>query len=336
MELLIHQKTLHLKEVFATSHGAVDTRSSIILEIQCQGTSGFGELVEIKYYGKSIPQFLDTIQLLKSDYQNKGLEDIPELLEEIHLGDLDPFIICALDCALLDLWTKKKGESIRTYLSIPFGSAICSTLTIGINSPEASAQFVQNNPWPIYKVKLGTEHDQSVIESIRKVTLAPLVVDANSGWDLYKSIEMAQWLKSQGVLFIEQPLPADHKEDIQLLHSKSVLPIIADESCHTERDLDFCLQYYDGINIKLMKCGGISPAIKMIHRARQANKVIMVGCMTESSIGISAAAQIAPLVDFCDLDGSILIDNDPAYGVKLYQGIINYPDRMGHGGILIQ
>lgn len=334
MKLRLHPRTLHLKQVFTTSHGSVLKRESLIIELIQNGISGFGEAVAISYYDKNISAFIELLNEVRTIIESLELNPPEMMFEQISSIVGDPFIVAALDNALYDLYSKIHCKNVRQYLKIPEDSSILSTLTIGIDTPENSAQFVKDNPWPIYKIKLGTQFDKQVIEHINKVTENPLVVDANSGWDIEKAVAMSHWLKARNVQFIEQPISADHKDHIQKLNGQCVLPLIADESCHTVNDLAFCLENFDGINIKLMKCGGITPALKMIKAARAKNKMVMVGCMTESSIGISAAAQLLPLVDFADLDGAILINNDPASGVKLEAGKITFPNRFGHGGIL--
>ncbi len=334
MKLKLHPRTLHLKQVFTTSHGSVQKRESIIIELIQDGISGFGEAVAISYYHKNVSGFIELLNKVRPIIESLELQPPDQMFNQISAIVEDHFIIAAFDNALYDLYAKIHNQTVRQYLQIPEDSSILSTYTIGINTPAKSAQYVKENPWPIYKIKLGTPLDKQVIEQVNKITDSPLVVDANSGWSVEKTIEMSQWLKTRNVQFIEQPISADRKDLIQQIHGKCMLPLIADESCHTIEDLAFCLENFDGINIKLMKCGGITPALKMIEAAKANNKMVMVGCMTESSIGISAAAQLLPLIDFADLDGAILISNDPANGVKLVNGKITFPNRFGHGGIL--
>jgi len=334
MELKYKSYTLQLKQTFTTSHGSVDQRESVIVNFSDHNHVGYGECVAIQYYDKSINQFEESLSEIAGllPRQKNSLDQMTEFIEE---AVQDSFIQCALDIALHDFFAKKSKASIRKALGLPFNCSTCSTLTIGITSVEETKRFVQSNPWPIYKVKLGTSSDVEVIEAIRSLTDAPLVVDANSGWDLEKTIEMSRWLKGQNVLYIEQPINASDKDAIANLTGKSSLPILADESCHGENDLPFCFEHFDGINIKLMKCGGITTAIRMLEKARINNKATMIGCMTESSIGISAGAQLISLFDFVDLDGALMLANDPADGVKLHNGFFSYPDRFGHGAILI-
>lgn len=334
MKARLHSRTLRLKHVFTTSHGAVHERQALFVELEQDGLSGLGELVVVSYYGKESAQLKQQFESLVPWLESIELAQPESLFLEYRQRTKDRFLLSALDCATHDLYAKQHGLTVRDRLGIPSTTDLLSTLTVSIDSPEDSAKFVQTNPWPMYKIKLGTESDKEVVESIRSVTDVPLVVDANSGWSLEKTVEMAEWLKNHGVQFIEQPLHPSDQENITKLMASINLPVIADESCQTPADLPFCFEYFDGINIKLMKCGGITPAMQMIKQAREKNKMVMVGCMTESSIGISSSAQIVPLVDFADIDGAHLLANDPAEGVKLDHGRVIYPDRWGHGGIM--
>ena len=190
-------------------------------------------------------------------------------------------------------------------------------------------------PWPIYKIKLGTDKDIEIITALRQQTDAIFRVDANCAWTADQTIEYAPKLKALGVEFIEQPLPKEDFEGMKKVFQQSVLPVIADESCQTERDVKKCHQHFHGINIKLMKCGGLTPARRMIKEAKALGMKLMVGCMTESTIGISAIAQLLPLLDYVDMDGPLLIRNDIATGVIVIDGKAHFPDENGTGAQLI-
>jgi len=184
----------------------------------------------------------------------------------------------------------------------------------------------------ILKVKLGRDNDREMIEVIRSVTDKPLCVDVNQGWkDRSLALDMAGWLSEKGVVFLEQPLPKELKKDIAWLTERSPLPIIGDEAIQNVDDILENKDVYSGINIKLMKCGGLNHAMKMIHVARALGLKVMVGCMTETSCAVSAAAQLSPLVDWCDLDGNLLISNDPFEGLRITDGKVTLPERAGIG-----
>jgi L-alanine-DL-glutamate epimerase-like enolase superfamily enzyme len=182
---------------------------------------------------------------------------------------------------------------------------------------------------------LGTDHDLEIIRALRTVTDSPFRVDANTGWTAEQCIELAPQLKELGVEFIEQPLPADAWDAQKQVFAESALPIMADESCQTEADVDRCAGHFHGINIKLVKCGGLTPARRMIQRARELDLKVMVGCMTESSVGISAIAHLLPLLDYVDMDGALLLSKDIATGVRIEQGKVYYAQAPGTGAALL-
>ena len=185
--------------------------------------------------------------------------------------------------------------------------------------------------WPVYKIKLGTDRDLEIVRHLRRHTDAAFRVDANCGWSADETIRNSFELKKLGVEFIEQPLPADQWDAMRNVFAESALPVIADESCIVESDVERCAEFFHGINIKLMKCGGLTPARRMIQQARRLNLQVMVGCMTESTVGISAIAQLLPLLDYVDMDGALLLGADIATGVTLDQGRCVYPDTNGCG-----
>ena len=185
--------------------------------------------------------------------------------------------------------------------------------------------------WPIYKIKLGTERDLEIIQALREHTEAVFRVDANCGWDPSEAAALSGEMARQGVEFIEQPLPPEAREAQAQLFRDSALPIIADENCVGEADVPLCVDHFHGINIKLCKCGGLTPARRMIAAARDHGLKVMVGCMTESSVGISAAAQLTPLIDYADLDGAVLLAQDAADGVQLHKGQLTFPNEPGLG-----
>jgi L-alanine-DL-glutamate epimerase-like enolase superfamily enzyme len=207
--------------------------------------------------------------------------------------------------------------------------------TIGIDTLENMVLKMKKMPFPIYKIKLGTKNDIEIVQELRKHTNAIFRIDANCGWTPEETLKNATVLIKLGVEFIEQPLPADDWHGAERVFHRSELPIIADESCQIESDIDKCYTYFHGVNIKLMKCGGLTPALKMIKRAKHLNLKTMVGCMTESSIGISAIAHLTPLLDFVDMDGALLLKNDIATGVKVVNGKIIFNNTNGIGAKLI-
>jgi L-alanine-DL-glutamate epimerase-like enolase superfamily enzyme len=208
-----------------------------------------------------------------------------------------------------------------------------SDYTIGIDAIDVMvAKMKEFDGWPIYKIKLGTDRDIQIVAELRKHTQSIFRVDANCGWTAQQTIDNGPQLKALGVEFIEQPLRADALEDMKRVGQECALPVIADEGCITEADVAKChAAAFAGVNIKLVKCGGLTPARRMITEARRLGLKVMVGCMTESTVGISAIAQLLPLLDYVDMDGAVLLAEDVASGVQLDKGRCIYPDAPGHG-----
>ena len=203
--------------------------------------------------------------------------------------------------------------------------------TIGIDTIERMVEKMKEKPWPVYKVKVGVEGDIEMVAALRKNTDAILRVDANAGWTLEQALHKIPLLKELGVEMVEQPLAKDNWEGMKVLYEKSSLPLYADESCVFESDVEKCHQHFHGINIKLTKCSGITPARRMITKARQLDMKVMVGCMNESSVGTAAIGQLAPLLDLVDMDGPLLLNEDIAAGVEFHNGKIIYTDKPGLG-----
>ena len=208
-----------------------------------------------------------------------------------------------------------------------------SSFTIAIDSKEIVQQKVREaEDFPILKIKVGLENDREMIDAIREITDKPLYVDANEGWkNREKALESVKWLKDKNIVFIEQPMPAEQFEDTKWLRDHSEIPLIADESVHHLSDVPRLAEAFDGINIKLMKSSGLREAIRIIHIAKALQMKVMMGCMIETAVGISAAAQLSPLLDYCDLDGNVLISNDPFEGCRNIRGRLKLTENIGLG-----
>jgi len=239
--------------------------------------------------------------------------------------------MAAIDEAAWDLFGKKQGLRTLDYWNLDPAQVPISSYTIGLDDIDTMIEKIKEQPWPVYKIKLGTHHDKEIIRRLRQVTDAPFRVDANAAWTPDQALEMARFLAEMNVEFIEQPLPAGAWKDMERIRDLSPLPFIADESCRTEKDLSRCLDAFHGINVKLTKAGGLTPGKKMLEAALRAGRQTMVGCMTESTVGISAAAQLAPLCHYADLDGPLLIARDLAGGVRIVPEGIRYPETPGNG-----
>lgn len=336
MKLTIHTYNLQTRKVFTTSHGSAANRRCMILELKHEGSSGYGEATEILYYGKNLEKMVQLVLDHKSWIESMDI--IPpgaRYKELLKMFGQDRFVLCALDMAYHDLYGKLQGKRLIDLWGMETDSCPLSSLTVGIDDTAAMLRHIDEHPWPIYKVKLGTDHDMDIMRAIRAHTDKFLRVDVNEGWTKEQTIEYSFILQELNVDYIEQPLPAMMDDEMSEVYDESALPLFADESCHTTEDIEKCADLFHGINIKLMKCGGLTPAIAMIQMARQYELKIMIGCMTETSIGISALAQILPLVDYADLDGSMLISNDPAKGVYLHYGSVVFSDKFGTGAELL-
>ncbi len=239
----------------------------------------------------------------------------------------------AIDIALMDWIGKKLGIPLYRYFGLDPRDAPLTTFSIGIDTPEITRQKTREAaPFPVLKVKVGLDTDEATIEAVRSVTDKPLRVDANEGWkDREEAVRKILWLEKRGVEFIEQPMPAAMGEDIRWVRQRVHMPIIADEACERPADVPKCVGIYDGINIKLDKCGGLLEAHKMIQIARALGLKTMLGCMISSSISVTAAAHLSPLVDYADLDGNLLIANNAYSGVRVVNGKLVLPSGPGLG-----
>jgi L-alanine-DL-glutamate epimerase-like enolase superfamily enzyme len=335
MTLRFRPYELQLKHVFTLASGSRTTTPVMLTEIEFDGVIGYGEASMPPYLGEShetAGSFLKTVDLT--------MFSTPFLMEDIlaYVDKLAPGNYAAkasIDIALHDLVGKIMKQPWYRIWGLNPEHTPNTSFTIGIDKPEVVKEKVREaSPYKILKVKLGQGNDKEMIESVRSVTNTPICVDVNQGWtDRQKALEITHWLKDQGVVFVEQPMPKASVDDIAWLTQNSPLPIIADEAIQTITDFKNVQGVYSGINIKLMKCGGMRSAFKMISMARALDMKVMIGCMTETSCAVTAAAQLSPLVDWADLDGNLLISNDVFDGITINDGKIILPDRPGIGVI---
>jgi L-alanine-DL-glutamate epimerase-like enolase superfamily enzyme len=333
MKLHIHEFDLPLRHVFTISRGSVAVQKTLIVELEEDGLRGYGEATTNDYYGFTFENMAAALEQVRPQLEQQTLEDPAALWDQLQ-GALseNPFAHCALDQAAYDLWGKQHSRPVYELWGLSAENLPCTNYTIGIDDVDVMVAKMKEFPdWPVYKVKLGTNHDLQIIRQLREHTNAVFRVDANCGWSADETIENSQALETLNVEFIEQPLPADRWEEMRRVRAACRLPVIADESCIVPRDVDRCAECFHGINIKLVKCGGLTPARRMIDRARALGLKVMVGCMTESSVGISAIAQLLPLLDYVDMDGALLLAKDIAQGVTIVQGRCQYPQTPGNG-----
>lgn len=335
MQLKIHPLELPLKKPFTIAHGTFHCREAVIVELIDNGLSGFGEATVITYYGKSLPHFLAVLEKHKAFIETLPLDSPTKFWQQLYpIFKAHPFLLCALDVAAHDLWAKRQQLPLYQAWHLKTDHLPLTNFTISIGSIQDMLEQMAAFPSPIYKIKLGTKEDIEIIRALRQSSDAIFRVDANCAWTVGETLKNAILMQNLGVEFLEQPLDKEDWEGMKILFEKSVLPLIADESCQVATDVKKCHHHFHGVNIKLMKCGGLTPAIDMIQQAKALNMKVMVGCMTESSIGISAIAHLLPLLDYVDMDGALLLKEDPADGVKIRHGQVFFTGKNGIGGSL--
>lgn len=325
--------TLQLKHTFTLATSSRTTTPVMLTEIEYNGVTGYGEASMPPYLGEShqtVSEFLSKVDI--SSFSDPFLtEDIISYIDSVMPGNYAAK--ASVDIALHDLIGKLTGEPCYRLFGLNPEKTPLTSFTIGLDSPDVVKQKVEEAaPYRILKVKLGRDNDREMIEVIRSVTDKPLCADVNQGWtNRDHALAMAEWLAGKGVVFLEQPLPGERKDDLSWLSRNSPIPVIGDEAIQNAEDIIDNREVYSGVNIKLMKCGGMNGALKMIHVARALGMKVMIGCMTETSCAVTAAAHLSPLVDWCDLDGNLLISNDPFEGLKIVNGKVTLPREPGIG-----
>jgi len=324
---------LELTHTFRIARSADEFRESVIVRLETgDGLEGFGEAAPSPRYDQSA----DSAEGALASLDGAILEPAGHIEESLEraarrLGG-QRAALAAVDIALHDLLGKRLGAPLHAVLGLDPRKAPATSYTIGIDAPEIIAEKISEAAgFNILKIKMGLENDHEIMETVRGLTSRPVRIDANEGWTRDEALEKMRWLETQNVELIEQPLAAADLDGIRWLSERTSLPIFADESVHMARDIPKLAGAFHGINIKLMKCGGIREAMRMIHTARACGMSVMLGCMIESSIGITAAAQLSPLADYADLDGNLLIRNDPASGVTVRDGRLVLPEGPGLG-----
>jgi L-alanine-DL-glutamate epimerase-like enolase superfamily enzyme len=324
---------LQLRHAFNLANSSRKTTPDVLTSIEFEGVTGYGEASMPPYLGESIDsvtKFLSSLNLAQFNDPFQ-MDDILKYVDSAMPGN------CAakasVDIALHDLVGKLMGQPWYKIWGFDPADTPNTSFTIGIDTPEVVRMKTEEaKPYRILKVKLGQATDREMIETIRSVTNVAMCVDVNQGWtDKNKALEMIHWLKEKGIVFVEQPMPKTAIDDIAWLTENSPLPIIGDESVQRLPDVMKAKGVYHGINIKLMKCTGMREAHQMLTLAKALGMKVMIGCMTETSCAVSAAAQLSPKVDWADLDGNLLISNDPYSGVKVVDGKITLIDQPGIG-----
>lgn len=335
MKIDIKTKKLILKHTWTISRNSSNFKNNVFVRIERDGIVGYGEAAPNVRYGEDHKKTTDRIRGAEDILKNTNLFHYVDIKEAIDKRITDQSCAkAAIDIALMDWIGKAFNQPLYKLWGLNTAEAPLTSYSIGIDTVEMIKKKVREaEPYPILKVKVGTNRDKEIINAVRSVTKdKPIRVDANEGWKTKEeALENIKWLMDQGVEFIEQPMPASMIEETAWLRDHVHIPIIADEAVKTAHDIPKLVGAYDGINIKLMKSGGLQEALRMIYMAKAYGMKIMLGCMIESSVGISAAAQLTPFVDYADLDGNLLIANDPFSGVKVDHGKFIFNDKPGIG-----
>ena len=318
---------------FTISRSSKSVEPCVIVELEHDGIVGIGEAAPSERYGETSQTVIHFLKQVEPARFNDPfrVDEILEYVDSLAAGNTSAK--AAVDIALHDWIGKKLGIPLWKLWGLAKEQTPRTSFTIGIDSLDVIRQkIIEAEPYPILKVKVGGPNDEEIIKTVRKFTDKVMRVDANEGW---KTKELARdkilWLEEQGIEFVEQPMPADDLDGTAWVREQVHIPLIADENVRLLSDIPNLQGVFDGINIKLMKCAGLREAMRMIHTAKAMNMKVMLGCMIESSVGISAAAQLSPLADYADLDGNNLIMNDPFSGTKVCEGKLILNDAPGLG-----
>jgi L-alanine-DL-glutamate epimerase-like enolase superfamily enzyme len=332
MKLKYKKSDLPFKHPFTISKGTKTHQPALLVELEFFDIKGYGEAPAIAYYNITVEKMIADIEEKKKMIENFSFTEPERYWHYLHhLIPDNSFLVCALDIAAWDIYGKIKRKQLHNLWNLDNSKNPLTDITIGIDTIEKMVAKMEETPWPIYKIKLGTQEDVSIIRELRKHTDAVFRIDANAAWKAEEALEKIKVFKDLNVEFIEQPLAKDDWQGMKFLYEYSPLPLIADESCISEHDVIKCKDHFHGINIKLTKCSGITPALRMIKEARELRMKVMVGCMNESSIGTAAIAQLLPLLDYVDMDGPLLLAEDVAEGVRFNFGRVIYAEGYGLG-----
>ena len=327
-------RDLNLIHTWTISRASANVKHNVFIKLTKDGISGIGEAAPNIRYNETPESTVEVIEKARPLIEKYDLWHFVDLGYAVReLVEEQTAAKCAIDIALMDWVTKKLGIPLYQYFGLDKSKTPITSFSIGIDTPEVMQQKIgEAKKYPILKIKLGTDRDEEIMKAVRDVTDKTLRIDANEGWKTKEdALEKIKWLEKMGVEFIEQPMPAEMLEETRWLRERVSIPIIADEAVKSAADIPKLATAYDGINIKLMKSAGIQEALRMIWMARSLGMKVMLGCMVESSCAISAAAHLSPLVDYADLDGNLLIANDPFKSVKVERGKMILSDKPGLG-----
>jgi L-alanine-DL-glutamate epimerase-like enolase superfamily enzyme len=323
---------LPFKHPFTISKASKNVQPTLVIELEYFGIKGYGEAPAISYYNITVEKMVVDLEKKRKFVEQFAFSDPERYWHYLHhLFPNNSFLVCALDMAGWDLYGKIKKKQLHEIWQLDVAYSPLTDFTIGIADVESMLNKIKEQPWPIYKIKVGFENDIETIAMLRQHTNSVFRVDANGAWNVEEAMNKIPLLKNLGVELIEQPLAKDDWDGMKVLYQNSSIPLFADESCVAEADIKKCKDFFHGINIKLTKCGGITPARRMIAEAKSLNLKVMLGCMNESSVGTAAIAQLAPLVHYVDMDGTLLQTSSVSEGVEFQDGKYLYNNLPGLG-----
>lgn len=325
---------LRLRHTWTTTMSSSEYRDTLHVHLTRDGITGTGEGAPIVRYKEDAAGGQKVVESLRDLLTSADLRHYRKVMGQVFARvDGEWAAKAAIDIALLDWVGKREDVPVHRLFGLDPKDAPLTTFSIGIDTPEITRQKVREaEAFPVLKVKVGLASDEATIEAVRSVTKKPLRVDANEGWkDKDEAVRKIKWLERQGVELIEQPLPAAMLDEQRYVRERVEMPIFADEACLRPEDIPRLAGAFDGVNVKVDKAGGLLNALRMIELARALGLKVMVGCMVSSSVAITGAAQLSPLVDYADLDGHLLIANDPYAGVRVEQGRLVLPEGPGLG-----
>lgn len=333
MQLFYKEINTPFKYPFTISGGRTKTHQpALIVSLSLGNFTGYGEAPAIAYYNITVEKMIADLEAKKTMVEKFALTDPERYWHYLHhLFPDNPFLVCALDIAAWDLFARMNNRTVYKMFETEWTNIPQTDYTIGIDTIDKMVEKMKANPYPIYKIKLGTSEDINIMRSLREHTDAVFRIDINAGWTTEEALEKIPQLKELGVEMIEQPLAKDNWQGMKILYKESVLPLFADESCVFENDVEKCAGHFHGINIKLTKCSGITPALRMIKKAKELNMQVMAGSMNETSIGTAAVANLLPLLDLVDMDGPLLLAEDTAEGIQFENAQASLAYKTGLG-----
>ena len=338
MKLRLIRVDLPLKHVFINSRREISVVRTVVVELEQDGLRGHGEVYEDSLYNVTVEDVHTQLERCRDKIDHYALADPVAFWHCLHpILDHKTFAQSAVDCAAHDLWGKMWNRPLWKIWGLSRDSMLESSRSLGIDSlPRLEERFTEMPDWSLYRIKLGSRGDIDTLRFLREKTTAPFFVDVNGGWTLEKALSMIEPMKEFGVQLLEQPLNSHDFEGMKKLKKEMNkkncdIPVFADESWRTTKDFEKCANVFDGINIKLAKCGGLTPVRETIEKARKLGLKVAGANTVESSIGASAMAQIAPLLDYIGVDGPLLVEKKVGSGIRLEKGKIHYPDEGGTG-----